>query len=103
MRHVCVTQGPHWPALHDVIFPQGGGKEGSPPDGGGFAGGDRDGSHSIRDPPRPDYLLQIPWENPIGVGQHMARGGTIFLTGTTELRAAVQGVEQVGRRCPYPG
>ena len=57
---------------------------------------DRDGDHTILDPPRPGHLLQVPWESPIGVGRKLSSSGPKPLAGTTEVGVAVQGVDQGG-------
>ena len=93
---VCVAQGPQRPALHDSLYPQGGGKEASPPDVGRVAGRDRDGYHSIRNPLRSGHLLQLPWEIPLGGGQQLDSGGPQPLEGTEKVGAAVYGVDQGG-------
>ena len=72
------------------VFYQGeGGKEVAPPVRVRCVGGDRDNDHIIRDPPCPVRLLQVPWENLLGVGRRLAIGGTQPLEGTSEVGAYV--------------
>ena len=62
-------------------------------------GGDKYGYHSIWDLPCHGHLLQVTWNNSLGVRQRLDRSGPLTLTGMTEVGAAVQGVDYVGYGC----
>ena len=53
--------------MSQLPFAVGGGTEVALSGGGGDMGGDSDNDHSLRDPPHPIYILQLPWESPHGV------------------------------------
>ena len=64
---------------------------------------DSDVNHSIKYPPCPSHLLQVPCDSPLGVGHLLANGDAQSLVGVTEVGADVQGAKQGGRRCPDLG
>ena len=68
---------------------QGGVKEAAPFGGGEGAGGDKDGNHSIQDPPRPGHILQLPWRSLLGNRKIMSSCVTQPLEVTKELGVAV--------------
>ena len=99
IRHVHCAAGSQWPSPRNITFLMGGGEE-TPLTGGiGGKGGSSDGAHHLRLPPSNCTLLQITWQDTVGIGWWLVGSGSQTQEGAKEVGAVVAGAGEVGGGC----